>query len=332
MPMQPTRRRHGRQARTGRHARTGRGRRGPITRLTAALGLVVVVGVVGNAATTHVVRRGETLSHVAARYGTTVQAIAAANGITNIHHVRAGRLLAIGDQAAAPSAPVGELVPISASQAAPPASPEPAAAVFGVHVVARAETLSAIAKQTGTTVANLAALNAISDVNRVRIGTRLMIPLPAPAPPPPSTLDPARIPARLGAAPERQALAGRFEHWAGAYGVPADLVMGLAWVESGWQNEVISSVGAVGIGQIMPATAAWLSDRVIKETLDARNPDHNIQMTARYLRWLLDRTGGDVPTALAGYYQGLNSVRTKGVYPVSQTYISAVLAATESYF
>lgn len=241
-------------------------------------------------------------------------------------------MLAIGDQAAAPSTPTGELVTISTSQPAPPASPEPAAAVLGVHVVARGETLSAIAKQAGTTVANLAALNALADVNRVRIGTRLMIPLPAPAPPAPSTLDPARIPARLRAAPERQALAGHFEHWAGAYGVPVDLVMGLAWVESGWQNEVISSVGAVGIGQIMPATAAWLSDRVIKEALDVRNPDHNIQMTARYLRWLLDRTGGDVPTALAGYYQGLNSVRTKGVYPVSQTYISAVLAATESYF
>ncbi|MBI1845119.1 MAG: LysM peptidoglycan-binding domain-containing protein [Actinobacteria bacterium] len=327
MPMQPTRRRR-------RHARTGRYQLGPITRLTAAISLAAVVGVIGNAATTHVVRSGETLSHVAARYGTTVQAIAAANGITNIHYVRAGRLLTIGDEAPAPSAPApaGEPVPISASLAAPPASPEPAVAMLGVHVVVSGETLSAIAKQVGTTVANLAALNGITDVNRVRIGTRLMIPLPAPPPPPPSTLDQARIPARLKAAPERQALAGRFEHWAGAYGVSADLLMGLAWVESGWQNEVISSVGAVGIGQIMPATAAWLSDRVIKEPLDVRDPDHNIKMTARYLRWLLDRTGDDVPTALAGYYQGLSSVRTTGVYPVSQTYISAVLAATEAYF
>lgn len=315
---------------TRRYRRDARGRPAPIARLMTALGVVGLMGVVGNAAVTHVVRKGETLSHLALRYGTTVEAIRAANGITNIHQLRAGRSLVIGDQASA-AASAEAMAPISPSPSSSSVSGE-AVSMLGVHTVVRGETLSGIAKQAGTTVANLAAINGIVNAHRVRIGAQLLVPLPAPPPPPPSTLDPARIPARLAASPDRQALAPRFEHWAGVHGVPADLLMGLAWVESGWQNDVISSVGAVGIGQIMPATTDWLSTRVLREPLDVHDPDTNIKMTACYLRWLLDRTGGDVPTAVAGYYQGLNSVRRGGVLPVSRTYVSAVLGATEAFF
>ncbi len=298
-----------------------------------ALGVVALMGIVGNASVTHVVRKGETLSHLALRYGTTVEAIRAANGITNIHQLRAGRSLVIGDHVAAAPATAEAVAPILASTAVPPA-PGGSASMLGVHTVVSGETLSGIARQAGTTVADLAAINAIANVHRVRIGTQLLVPLPPSQAqsPPPSTLDPARIPLRLAASPERQALAPRFEHWARIHGVPVDLLMGLSWVESGWQNDVISSVGAVGIGQIMPATADWLSTRVLREPLDVHDPDTNIRMTACYLRWLLDRTGGDVPTAVAGYYQGLNSVRRGGVLPVSRTYVSAVLGATEAYF
>ncbi len=330
MPTQPTRSQMRNSHRRRIHRRA-------IAKTTATFVVFGLLGFVGTASTSHVVVKGETLSHIAKRYGTTVSDIAATNGITNIHYVRQGRSLTIGPPVPAPT-PVPALpldiqpVPIAASLPAPVPSPAPVAAMFGVHVVVSGETLSAIAKRYATTVSELASANNIVNVNAVRIGTQLMIPLPAPPPPPPSILDLERIPPRLKASPERMELAGRFEHWANTYGVGVDLVMGVAWVESGWQNHVISSVGAVGIGQIMPATGAWLSERIIKEPLDARDPDHNIRMMARYLRWLLDRTGGDVPGALAGYYQGLSSVQKSGLYPASQTYISAVLGATETYF
>ncbi len=312
-------------------------RRRSIVRLGGTVIGISLLCALGNAST-YVVRKGQTLSQVAALHGTTVAQIAATNGITNIHYIRAGQKLSIGDPGQGEAGQVSPLntVPIAASLPAPPApSPSaPSAEMLGVHSVASGETLSAIAKRFGTTLSRLAEVNAIVDVNKVRIGTRLMVPLPAPPPPPPPVpiLDMARIPERLKASPERMAMATTFERWANTYGVPVALVMGVAWVESGWQNHVISSAGAVGIGQIMPNTAKWLSERVIKEPLDSSNPDHNIQMTARYIRWLLDRTSGDVSQALGGYYQGLSSIQKSGLYPVSQTYISTVLAATETYF
>lgn len=301
-----------------------------IVRLLLAMGVVSLLGIVGNSATTHVVQRGETLSQVAARYGTTAGAIARTNGITNIHRIIAGQSLIVGDDPAGlATKPIVATQPIQPTDADSGGNPNSNA--LGVHVVSPGDTLSRIAKVTGTTVANLAAMNSIANVNQVRIGTRLMIPQAGPPPAPP-ILDPARIPIQLQAAPERQALAASFDYWSKFYGLPTNLVMGLAWVESGWQNHVISSVGAAGIGQIMPTTATWLSSKVIKEPLDIQNPEHNIRMTAGYLRWLLDRTGGDVAIALASYYQGITSVRTVGVYPASQTYVSAVLGAAARYF
>lgn len=322
MPTQPTRSQMRNSHRHRVHQRA-------MVQTTVTVVVFGLLGFVGTASTGHIVAKGETLSHIARRYGLTVSDIAATNGITNIHYVREGRSLTIG--APAPTRGI-QPVPIAASLPTPVPPPASVAAMFGVHAVVNGETLSGIAKRYATTVSELASANNIVNVNTVRIGTQLMIPLPAPPPPPPSILDLERIPSRLKASPERMELAGRFEHWANTYGVGVDLVMGVAWVESGWQNHVISSVGAVGIGQIMPATGTWLSERIIKEPLDARDPDHNIRMMARYLRWLLDRTGEDVPGALAGYYQGLSSVKKSGLYPASQTYISAVLGATETYF
>lgn len=51
-------------------------------------------------------------------------------------------------------------------------------------------------------------------------------------------------------------------------------------------------------------------------------PGHNIRMTARYLRYLLVRTNGEVDRALAGYFQGLGSVATIGRLPSTIDYIA----------
>ncbi|MDQ3462638.1 MAG: lytic transglycosylase domain-containing protein, partial [Actinomycetota bacterium] len=109
-------------------------------------------------------------------------------------------------------------------------------------------------------------------------------------------------------------------------------LMAMTWLESGWQNDVVSSAGAIGIGQLMPDTVTWLEDIVIREPLDPHDPDDNIRMSARYLRWLLDRTGGDAATALAGYYQGLGAVRSSGVFPSTRVYVADVLFFRDRHF
>jgi soluble lytic murein transglycosylase-like protein len=60
--------------------------------------------------------------------------------------------------------------------------------------------------------------------------------------------------------------------------------------------------------------------------LDPNKPADNINMSARYLAWLLKQSKGDVPTAVAGYYQGPTSVRRQGLLPETTAYVNAVLA------
>ena len=105
----------------------------------------------------HVVRPGESLASIAKKYGTTVAALAGANGITNPNRIYAGARLLL--TANAPAAPA--MQPIAAS------SP--------VHVVRAGETLGAIARRYGTTVGALASANGIGNANRIREGDKLKI-------------------------------------------------------------------------------------------------------------------------------------------------------------
>ena len=103
----------------------------------------------------HVVQRGENLFRIALRYGTTVNALAAANGLSNTRHIYAGQRLVIPGRTSA-------------------ASPAPSSS--GVHVVQRGQNLFRIALRYGLTTQALAAANGIANTNRVYAGQRLTIP------------------------------------------------------------------------------------------------------------------------------------------------------------
>ena len=106
----------------------------------------------------HVVGWGETLFSIARRYGTSVDAICAANGIADPTRIYAGQRLTIPSSNAASSAPS---VP---------------AAAGGTHVVRAGENLFRIALRYGTTVQALAELNGIYNPGHVVAGQRLVIP------------------------------------------------------------------------------------------------------------------------------------------------------------
>ena len=99
----------------------------------------------------HIVQAGENLSSIAARYGTTPQAIAAANGLANANYIYAGQRLTIPSGGGA-------------------------AATGGAHIVGRGETLSAIAARYGTTVDALVRANGLASANMIYVGQRLTIP------------------------------------------------------------------------------------------------------------------------------------------------------------
>jgi LysM repeat protein len=211
------------------------------------------------------------------------------------------------------------------------------------YVVRRGDSLSSIAAQLHTSVSALAGANHISNPDRIYAGATLLVPgsagggaAPAPpgdpispgplAPVTAPTPGPPRYPAALLAHPDRLSLAAYFRYWSRTYGVPAGLVEAVGWVESGWQADVVSRTGAVGIGQIEPSTAVFVSRDILHlpATLDSRLPDANIRMSAAYLAWLLWAAKGDLASAIGGYYEGLSTLRDKGVYSSTRRYVANV--------
>ena len=88
------------------------------------------------------------------------------------------------------------------------------------------------------------------------------------------------------------------------HGVNPFLVMGLAWHESGWQPSVVSSAGAVGIMQVMPATAAVDGPALLGRSVDLYDPGDNIDMGTAILKHNLDHWRNDLAKALCAYYAG----------------------------
>ena len=115
------------------------------------------------------------------------------------------------------------------------------------------------------------------------------------------------------------------DHWAAHYGVSAHLVRGLAWMESGYNNRLVSSTGARGIMQIEPYTWRFVEDVLIGHHV-RHGPSGNIHVGVAYLHHLLADFHGDTRRALAGWYQGERAVRERGMYQETRVFVRNVLA------
>lgn len=107
------------------------------------------------------------------------------------------------------------------------------------------------------------------------------------------------------------------------FGLPAGLAEAVARAESGLDPRAVSPAGALGLMQLMPATARAFGAQ------DPFDPAQNVLAGARYLRHLLDRVGGDLKLALAAYNAGPGAVRRRGgVPPCRETrrYVEKVLS------
>ncbi len=104
-------------------------------------------------------------------------------------------------------------------------------------------------------------------------------------------------------------------------GVDPRLLSAVAWTESGFNPRSTSPVGAQGLMQLMPQTAAGLG-------VDALDPAQALTGGATYLRQQLDAFGGRADLALAAYNAGPTAVRKAGgvpPYPETQAYVTRVL-------
>lgn len=91
-----------------------------------------------------------------------------------------------------------------------------------------------------------------------------------------------------------------------AEGIAPSLGFRLVEVESGFYRRAVSPKGAVGLAQLMPATAFELDPNL--EYRDLFDSDTNLRLGFRYLRWLLNRYDGDLRIALLAYNRGLGTV------------------------
>lgn len=88
--------------------------------------------------------------------------------------------------------------------------------------------------------------------------------------------------------------------------VEPDLAFGLVQAESSFKNSATSNVGAVGLTQLMPKTAAWLEPGVTRG--DLRDANTNTRIGLKYLKQLLDKYDGNERLALLAYNRGPGTV------------------------
>jgi LysM repeat protein len=238
----------------------------------------------------------------------------------------------------------------------------PAGVIASTYVVHPGDTLSAIALRHGTTVSALAEANHLADPNLIRIGQLLKIPdstlgtpryTAAAADTETYTVlhgdNLISIARRYGL--DLTALArtnglnvnaplhggvvlhvpGRIArvnalllHVANQVGVDPKLVKAVAWMESGWQQGVVSPTGAVGLMQVEPYTGEWVSRYLAGRTLNLRVAADNVMAGTLLLHHLLSVHRGDVAAALAAYYQGDASIGRNGLYDDTRRYQKVV--------
>lgn len=110
---------------------------------------------------------------------------------------------------------------------------------------------------------------------------------------------------------------GGLAYWAAKrHGVNPELVAAVVRAESNWNPRAVSRKGACGLMQIMPATGR----RYGLQRADLFDIEKNLDAGSRYLAWLAERFGGDLPRVLAAYNAGEGTVdRYGGVPPYRET-------------
>lgn len=295
------------------------------------------------AAASHVVLPGDNITGIASFYGTTVAELTRLNGLVNPNFIVPGQTLAL------PAPP--DAVPADAVPAAGASAPAVDAPAWVAYTVRPGEHLTAIAAAHGTTIAALVEANGLVNPNFVYAGSVIRVPAPAkpatPAPAPAVAPPAMALPAASAAPEARPAAAGvsslPMPEWmrplvaqresvlrlivaeARAQGVPPSFALAVAWQESGFQQSVVSSSGAIGVMQLMPDTGEWVATSMLGEPVNIHDTASNVRAGVRLLRHYLDRYDGSRERTLAAYFQGQYAADNYGLYGETYPYIASIL-------
>ncbi|MEX2582756.1 MAG: lytic transglycosylase domain-containing protein [Gemmatimonadota bacterium] len=101
-------------------------------------------------------------------------------------------------------------------------------------------------------------------------------------------------------------LAQQIGEAAAEFGIDTNTAFGLVRAESSFRNVATSRVGAIGLTQLMPRTAAWMEPGITRSQL--RDPQTNLRIGFKYFRYLMDKYEGDERLALLAYNRGPGTV------------------------
>jgi LysM repeat protein len=299
----------------------------------------------------YLVRPGDTLGGIARSHGVSVHSLARANGVANPNLVRIGQYLVIptrtrvfsyrvrwGDTLLGIGARYGVTVatirsmnprlgsyPLAGqwlrvcsgcsgggSYTAVQTSPTTAGTGSNTYVVQPGDTLSGIASRFGVATSAVTSTNNLMNEDLVVIGTQL------------------RIPGRISGGYTSTA----YDPWtaralivqfANVYGLDPALPLAVGWQESGFNENMVSPTGAIGVMQVEPYTGVTISN-LLGRQMDLHNVRDNVQAGVYWISNLVRYYGGDMRLAVAAYYQGSRSLAHHGFYADTYQYVANVLA------
>lgn len=193
-----------------------------------------------------------------------------------------------------------------------------------VHTVRAGETATELAVRYHAWTAELIAHNHLGSRAHLQVGQRLEIPVVVSAERRARRSEGAERRSRAGADVPRERVRRTIAHHAHRAGVDPDLALAVAWQESGWQMDVISSAGAIGAMQVLPTTGEWMK-QYTGHGMRLRRLRGNAIAGTTLLRVLGDNTCSQ-RRQVAAYYQGLGAVQEHGLYGETKPYVRNVLA------
>lgn len=262
------------------------------------------------------VHPGDTLSAIATRYHTTVA-----------HLVKLNDLPGNGDLIYA-----GQTLKVPGSSITATHHSRNSHVVITWHTVVQGDTLDGLAARYHVKASTIAHRNHLPKSLVIVLGERLAIPRrvhDAVAQVSVGVAHERRVLTRH-AEPSREQVAAMIRATAGRWHLDHSLAMAIAWQESGFNMREVSPVGAIGTMQVMPYTAAYLSADVLHRRLDLYDAQDNISAGVALLSVLTHEATSE-RQAVAGYYQGLQSVRDHGMYRSTKRYVANVMALRASF-
>ncbi len=244
------------------------------------------------------VRWGDSLTGMAARFGTSIAAIKAANPTLGAYPLAGEWLRICRGCGGATGGTVGVAANTTAGDR--------------VYVVRPGDNLSSIAARFGVSTTAVSSFNNIANQDLVVIGTPLHIPGSSVATVAQSTYDPWMARALI-------------VQYAQLYGIDPALPLAIGWQESGFNESMISSTGAIGVMQVEPYTGATIS-RILGRTMNLYNVRDNVQAGVFWVSNLLRYYGGNGRLAAAAYYEGTRALAHHGFYADTNQYVADVLA------